>query len=86
MLQKLFEREKTHKVWDRHLTCMLMLVLMVAVTLLRGSKSFESLVGIERCSMDDWMVLTFYIVTLGILLAYAVMTVKAEQDLKMHVG
>jgi hypothetical protein len=45
-LQALLEKEKTHKQWDKHLMCLLCLISMVIVTMMRGSKSFDSIVGI----------------------------------------
>ena len=46
----------------------------------------ESIVGIERCSAPDWIFLTLFVVSCGVVLYYGLKAVKQEQDLKMRVG
>lgn len=45
-LNMIAEREKNHRQWSRHGKCGILLMAMVIVTLLRGSKNFDSIVGI----------------------------------------
>lgn len=54
--------EKTNKQWPQHFKCFLCFLSTVVLTLLRGSRSIKSLVGIERCSGEDWTVLILFLV------------------------
>jgi uncharacterized membrane protein YfcA len=59
---------------------------MILVTLFRGSKSVASIIGIDRCSTEDWTIMLLYLVALCIILYFSLRYVKKEQDLKMRVG
>jgi len=52
-LDKIIHTEKTHRDWKRHAICVAVLIMMIMVNLLRGSKSRPSFVGIERCGPVD---------------------------------
>eukprot|EP00347_Sterkiella_histriomuscorum_P009932 403339320 len=81
-LERILEKEKGHKQWDKHLTCLLIFSLLVSTNLLRGNKSLDSIIGIERCSLLDWMVLfTFYILCSSITFL-GIRRVRKEQILK----
>jgi len=80
------EKEKTHRQWDQHGKCFILLFSMVIVTLMRGSKNMKSIIGIERCSGEDWALLVCYMVVCGIILAFSLKHVIWEQNLKMKVG
>ena len=54
------EKEKTHKQWDKHAVCVGLLVAIVVTNVLRGNKSFPSIVGIPRCSILDWLILGLF--------------------------
>jgi hypothetical protein len=77
-LKRLIEKEKTHKQWDKHSMCTICLSSMVIVTLMRGSKSVDSIVGIERCSVADWSILILYLIICGTVLMIALREVLKE--------
>lgn len=77
-LKKIIEMEKTNFQWHAHIKCFLCLVAMVMVTLLRGSKNLESIVGIKRCSGPDWVVLCLFIISCSGILYAGLRDVKAE--------
>ena len=77
-LKRLIEKEKTHKQWDKHSMCTVCLFSMVIVTLMRGSKSVDSIVGIERCSVADWSILVLYLIICGTVLMIALREVLRE--------
>ena len=56
-LNEILLSERTHKQWEKHFICFICLIGMVLVNLLRGSKRFESVIGLERCSIGDWAIL-----------------------------
>lgn len=56
------------------------------VNLLRGSRKYESLIGIERCSQEDWALVFAFILYCGILTALAATKVFHEQGLKEKLG
>lgn len=66
--------------------CLICLVAMIFVSLMRGSRNFDSIVGIQRCSFGDWSILILYLVICGAVCTFAVKNVLKEQDLKMRVG
>lgn len=65
---------------------MLCLIGVITVNLFRGSRKFESLIGIERCSQADWMILSIFMVFCFSLSVHASYNVRKEQKLKLLVG
>lgn len=64
------------------------LVILVAfvVQLLRGSKKSPSLVGIDRCSAGDNIILTLFLMFTVFMIHYEIKRVKREQKLKIDNG
>lgn len=54
------------------------LVGVIAVNLFRGSRKFESLIGIERCSSEDWTIVFAFLVYCILLSLHATYKVKQE--------
>ena len=54
----MLRREKTHWQWDKHLTCLVVLVSQVIINIIRGSKSTKSVV--EHCGVADWILVGLY--------------------------
>ena len=56
------------------------------VNLLRGSRKFESTIGIQRCSQTDWIILTTFLIYCLVLSGLATRKVLREQRLKDKLG
>ena len=71
-LDKLLERERTDlNQWRMHLSSFMLIVVAFAVQVLRGSKKAPSMVGIERCSSYDNVIL-------GLFLSFTAYTIYYE--------
>jgi len=58
------------------------MIVLILITLFRGSDSTESIVGLEKCGAGDWCILgAFVIIALGITWI-AIRIVKSEESLK----
>jgi uncharacterized membrane protein YfcA len=57
---------------------MLCLIGVITVNLFRGSRKFESMIGIERCSKADWTILSIFIVFCFSLSVHASYKVRKE--------
>ena len=59
--------ENSHlKQWPRHLFSIALTLLSLIVTFLRGSKKFDSIVGIEKCGVVDWTLVVSLLVVMFI--------------------
>jgi uncharacterized membrane protein YfcA len=85
-VEKLLEREKGHGQYDKHLTCLVVLISQIIISLLRGSSALPSIVGISRCGVLDWLLFSLYIIICGAVTVVAVKRIIAEQALKNRVG
>jgi uncharacterized membrane protein YfcA len=61
-------------------------VLSLMVGLLRGNKITESVIGIKRCSLEEWTLISLYVAGTFILTGIACRIVNAEQKIKDTVG
>jgi uncharacterized membrane protein YfcA len=52
-------------------------------TLFRGNKKVESLIGIERCTFPDWLLMCLFICISGMMTFLSVRQVRHEQELKI---
>jgi uncharacterized membrane protein YfcA len=83
----LLDDEDSHlKQWPKHLISFSLTVLSLVVTFLRGSKKFDSIIGIEKCSVPDWTLVVLLIVFMGVFSFLGVRLNKKEQALKEKVG
>jgi hypothetical protein len=55
LLNDIIKKEETHLQWSKQGLCVFVLVTQVLVGLARGSSSFESLIGLTRCTYLDWL-------------------------------
>ena len=62
------------------------LIGVLLVNILRGSRKFESLISIERCSWSDWSILISFLVYCLMLTAIATRKVFKDQNLKTKLG
>ena len=74
----MIEREKTHKQWTKHGLCIIVLIALILVTLFRGSKRTESIIGLSKCSVGDWLTLLGFIVISFIVTYIAIKVNKYE--------
>ena len=56
---------------------------LVLTNLLRGNKSLKSIVGIERCSATDFLVLAGFYITCSLIALISIKRVRAVQTLKL---
>jgi len=56
------------------------------MNLLRGGKKFKSIVGIERCSVIDWLLQLLYLVICGVLCKISVKKLLITQEIKERAG
>ncbi|CDW79605.1 UNKNOWN [Stylonychia lemnae] len=82
-LEHIIEKEKTHFQWDKHFTCISIFLILLSTNLLRGNKSLESIVGIDRCSSLDWIVLACFYVACFSITMYSISKVRTQQALKL---
>ena len=61
-------------------------MLSMAVNLARGNRVHGSVIGIERCSFQEWALICIYAVLSCVLTAVAVKIVENEQQIKDKVG
>ena len=81
------ENEKGHLgQWKKHLLCITVLIGLMLVTLLRGSKRTESIVGLKKCGAGDWCILDAFVVFALVVTCVAVRIIKSEQSLKKRGG
>lgn len=85
-LRRIIWRQRNHKQWDKHLFSFACLLGVLTVNLLRGSRKFESTIGIQRCSQTDWLILTTFLIYCLVLSGLATRKVLREQQLKDKLG
>ncbi len=61
---------------------MIVLLGLILVTLFRGSKSFKTLIDIERCGPVDWTILTAFIILACTISFFAVRLISMQSELK----
>ena len=71
-LDKILIKDRRHCPFDVELLNMIILIALVLVTVLRGSKSFESAIGIVRCSAVDWVILGVFGIVCLIVMVLAI--------------
>lgn len=79
LTKSIAEKERTHKQWDKWVICMFILASVILVNLLRGGKGADSVIGIDSCSVVDWVIQVFYLGICALVTYYGVQKVKYEQ-------
>eukprot|EP00347_Sterkiella_histriomuscorum_P009630 403340471 len=82
VLIQILEKEKTHRQWDKHAVCFACLIGLVTVNLLRGSKKFPSIIGLQKCGILDWTILALFLIMCACICIFSVRKVVKEQGLK----
>lgn len=72
--------------YRHHVIAFLVILVAFVVQLLRGSKKSPSLVGIDRCSAGDNIILTLFLMFTVFMIHYEIKRVKREQKLKIDNG
>jgi uncharacterized membrane protein YfcA len=90
-VEKLLSREATHKQWDKHAVCFIILISNVLVTLMRGKPnknggSSGSIIGIKPCDIIGWFLVATFIAICSFCTYLGVKKVNYEQTLKKKVG
>jgi uncharacterized membrane protein YfcA len=82
-LEKILQRDKTHKQWFKHGVCTILIILLLLASLFRGTKQVPSVVGIKTCSAWDWIVLGAFILISGLVTLVSIIKARREQALKI---
>jgi len=61
-------------------------VWVMAISLLRGNKNVDSLVGIETCSSTDWILFALFITVCLVLTYFIAKLLRKEREEKVRCG
>lgn len=86
ILKKVKKNERTHFQWSKLYPIAILFFVLTLVSFLRESHKENSLVKIERCSPEDWMLLSFFIVVATVITVVCIMKLKASYKQKLRVG
>jgi len=62
------------------------IILSLVVTFLRGNKKTKSLIEIDRCSKEDWYIVTLFSFCILVMTSIGIRINRYEQALKEKVG
>lgn len=68
--------------WRKHLFSCIVTITALLVTFMRGSKKFDSIIGMEKCGIMDWTLVGALVLVMFCLTALGVNVNKREQALK----
>lgn len=68
--------------WRKHLFSFTVTFTALLVTFMRGSKKFDSIIGIQKCGYTDWGLILLLVVIMFSLTALGLHVNKIEQNLK----
>jgi len=83
----LLDAENSHfKQWFKHLMALITILLSITVTLLRGSKKSPSILKLQKCGIEDQLILSIFVILMMSLTVYGLVINRREQELKVRVG
>lgn len=86
ILKTVKKSERTHFQFGKMFPIIILFVVLTLVSFLRESHNQESFVNFERCSIEDWMLLSTFVVIALLITAICIIKLKTTYKQKLRVG
>lgn len=85
LLENLKKVEGTNFYWKKFGVAIFVIAVSILASLFRGGSGVNSIIGVKRCSSEDWGIFSAYILCLVFLPVYCYLVVFKEQKIKAEI-